>query len=81
MRVLSEAEWELIEPFSPAVGGGAGVFVITVSWWRGSSTGTGPGSPGATCRGSSDRGRPWGNVTVLCFLPWPMRRRGGQGRA
>ena len=43
--VLTDAQWHLIEPLMPSSDGKQGSsFVITGRWWRGSSTGSGPGS-------------------------------------
>src|SRR5450830_1360763 len=46
--------------------------VITVRWWRGSSTGTGRGSRGGICRGSSSgRGRRGGSGTAGSLATGP----------
>src|SRR5690606_2898256 len=47
------------------MGGGADRFEITVRCWRGSSTVTGPGSPGGTCLSATAPGRRCGSVRLF----------------
>ena len=54
--VLTDAHWARIEPLMPWSGAQrGGRFVTTARWSRGSSTGSGPGWPGVTCRRCSGR--------------------------